>query len=360
MQHFVGHLKGPLLPSSVLPGYEWLHRIDSKKRVWLSLWETWLTDYDLPPGYDVYVMSWHTEAINLDRLQHQRNLVDGNIIVLSDYDTYGLTLPGIDFSRFVYWHHICNMINTWYPNDPSPVTPTYKFSAICNRVTQSKVWTVTKLLETAQRDSLVKISNWIESRNVHDWQSTGNRVLDDLTQTFVTKYLGKPISIDGFEQNRDNRQRLTSNPWQYHVQAAVLNFVNESFHYSKMTRADGTDFIYPGPFLTEKTWKCLVGGRAIIASGQFDTYQKLSDLGFEFDYGFDISYDQDPGNISRFERLINLVNDLNDHARDDLYQACAASTEHNRKHITSGAFHSRCESINTVTIQQVLDRIHSQ
>ena len=49
-------------------------------------------------------------------------------------------------------------------------------------------------------DTLLSLSDWIEEKNVHNWQPTGQSVLDNLTEIFRSKYLGKKWSIDDFVQ----------------------------------------------------------------------------------------------------------------------------------------------------------------
>lgn len=352
-------LVGPLDDFPVIPAYQWLSRIAKRHRVWISLWEDWHTDYDLPPGYDIYIMSWHNEAVNLDRLRKQSARRLGHIFALSDGLFYDQKISGVTLARYIYWHHACNKIAGWYPEPQVKHKPQFKFSAICNRVTQSKVWVVTKLLETVANDCIIKLGDWIEQKNVHDWQSTSWPELDRLTDIFRTKYLNQKIDIDAFDNASQNRQRLTSDPWQFYVQAAALNFTNESFAYSFMVDDNGESSIYPGPFLTEKTWKCLVGGCPIVAVGQFDTYRNLVNLGFEFDYGFDLAYDNDAKNLSRAKALVDLIDDLSDRGLDRLVADSRASSQHNRNWILNGGFAKKCQDINDKTIEHVLQLITS-
>ena len=46
-------------------------------------WSAW---YDLPPGYDYYVLSWHMEYIDFAWLKRQT--VDRPILLLCDYNIY--------------------------------------------------------------------------------------------------------------------------------------------------------------------------------------------------------------------------------------------------------------------------------
>jgi methionyl-tRNA formyltransferase len=66
-------------------------------------------------------------------------------------------------------------------------------------------------------------------------------------------------------------------------------------------------------------------------------------LGFEFDYGFDLSWDNDPGNISRFDSICSLIDKLNDIGIYELIDLTKKSTDHNKKFITTGGFQTLAE-----------------
>ena len=339
-------------------GYEWVHQLP-QRLVYFRLFERWpstpprgtdISAINLPDGYDFYIVSFHLEPVDLLWLQQQK--VSGTIMVLHDGDHYELDLPGIHFLTFYYWHHQLAQMVEWFGVQPK-TPPGYRYSAVCNRVTQSKLWITTKLLETARSDSMIVLNNeWIEEKNVHGWQSTGIDKLDQLMTKYRDRYLPNKIQFDSFENSRDNHQSHTANPWQTLVQDAAIVFTNESFHYSLM-QENGHDYLYPGPFITEKTLKCLLGATAFVPVGQFATYASLRRLGFDFDYDFDISWDQDPGNLTRMSSIIDLIDDLNQRGAKQIYQQTLPSSLHNQNHIVSGEFFKRCQQSNTCTIEQI-------
>jgi hypothetical protein len=230
--------------------------------------------------------------------------------------------------------------------------PNYKFSAVCNRISQSKLWITTALLEHARSTSLIVLNTWLDEKNVHGWNKTGNANLDELTEIFCKRYLGQRLSIDDFDNATQNKQCITGNPWQALYQDCVINFTNESFHYSKMIK-NNQEYICPGPFITEKTLKCLLGATAFVPVGQFQTYQTLTNLGLCFDYGFDTSWDLDSGNITRFESIVNLINWLNQHSIDELVSMTVNSNSFNQNHIISGQFFQNCENVNSQSIEKI-------
>ena len=117
------------------------------------------------------------------------------------------------------------------------------------------------------------------------------------------------------------------------------------------------DHIRPGPFITEKTLKCLVGGHAFVPVGQFETLKWLTQLGFDFDYGIDLSWDADPGNLSRLEKICYLIKSLSHASVRDLQQSTRKSTQHNLNHINSREFYRNCENHNQTTIDHVLSML---
>ena len=304
---------------------------------------------DFPIGFNYYVVSFHLEHIDFDWIKRQ---TVGPIIVLSDFNSYQESyLPNVYFYRWTVWHHAIKKIQSWH-GSKFEKNIKYKASAFCNRVTQSKVIMTTALAEyMGTADTLLSLSDWIEEKNVHNWQPTGQSVLDNLTEIFRSKYLGKKWSIDDFVQEQ-NDQRYTSDPAHPAYQQSALHFTNESFHYSLM-QADGKEIVIPGPQLTEKTFKCLLGATAFIPVGQFDTYRTLIELGLKFDYNLDISFDQDAGNLTRFVKTVDLIKKLGTMSAMDIYETTKESTQHNHDMVRGNEFFLNCERNNNNTLQQL-------
>jgi hypothetical protein len=333
----------------IFPGYEWIKLLPNKK-IYFALFQIW-PNQNLPSGYDYYIVSFHLEAVDIVWLKKQK--VTGPIFVLFDGNHYDLETPGVHFIPFYYWHRQLQQMQSWF-GVQEKTQPKYKFSAVCNRISQSKIWIVTKLLETAKSSSMIVLNSWFDEKNVHGWQLTGNHELDRLTQTFQNHYFGQEIKIDNFDNSTDNRQATTATPWQPLYQECAIHFTNESFHYSQMYENEN-DYIWPGPFITEKTLKCLLGGTAMIPVGQFETYKTLTNLGLQFDYDFDISWDSDSGNLTRSTKIVNLIDRLNEFEVEQLTAMTQDSNKFNQNYIVSGQFFNQCQKINNNSIQLVYD-----
>lgn len=332
---------------------EWLRDLSSN--VFFALWQRWPSldqHNDLPLGHDLYVISFHLEPLDLDWLLLQSGRVGAPMIVLSDSEHENFPWPdNVHQYQYYHWHHQIDKIKTWFPK-PVAKKINYKASAFCNRITQSKLWIFTALAEyIGPEHCLLKLEDWLEEKNVHHRNHTGRTRLDDLADVFWSKHWGQRYSIDSFDNTTQNHQSFTANPWSKAYQEAAVNFTNESFHYSLMD-----DHILPGPFITEKTLKCLVGGTAVVPVGQYNTLGNLEKLGLEFAYDFDVSWDMDPGNLSRMESIVDLIQDLSKYTAQELFEMTAKSSIYNQDMIWSGEFAQRCQTHNDLVKNQILSK----
>lgn len=327
--------------------YPWVSKLPKNKKIYCSFWCHWQSD-DLKKGYDYYIVSFHTENINYEWLVQQE--VDGKILVLFPGRSYDCKIPNVTLIGYTELHNDLNKMITWFGTNEISWNKKYKFSTICNRVTQGKIWTTTQILENNTDSLVIHNPDWIEDKNVHNWQKTGNAYLDNLTDIYRSKYIHLRLS-DDFDHNRDNTQTVNSDPWQPYYTDTALHIVGGSFHYSYMN-----GFTYPGPDIDEKLLKCLLAGVAFIPAMQYDVYDYLSEFGLVFDYKFDKSFDSDPGNLTRFEKICRLLDSLSQWSIDDIINATRHSTIHNQEHILSGAFAKECNAHN----EQQVDKLFAQ
>jgi len=326
-------------------GYSKLSDLQWPEKTFFHLHSQWHDPicHALPKDYDCYVISWHGEYTDFEWLKSQN--LQAPVFILSDWNFYDKVLPdNFVCVRWIYWHRILEKIISWFGINYNKNIK-YKVSAFCNRITQSKLWITTSLLENINsEDRLISLSDWLEEKNVHHWQLTDHPRLNELQNIFQKKWLGKKIEIDEFDRSL-NFQKYTANPAHPAYQQSALHFTNESWHYSLMQEGD-EKFVLPGPNFSEKTMKCLLGATAFIPVSQFDVYRTLSSLGMTFDYGLDLSFDQDPGNLSRAEKILDLIENLGRYSAIELYTMTKESSLHNQNLIVSGKFSENCEKIN--------------
>lgn len=343
-------------PSKQIPEshFDWLRQLPAN--TYCCLWQSFPT-VDLPEGYDLYVISFR-EPIALDWLKRQGKLSKAPIILLHNENNYNVTIENVHFYNYYVWHYQVNTILEWNPN-PAPKNIKYKASAFCHRITQSKLLIFTELAEQLGLDNcLLKLSTWLEEKNVHNREHTGFLPIDEVSNIFWTKYFGTEYKFDDWDP-RHNFQRRTADTSNIAYSEAALNFTNESFHYSLMQedgKEDSKEYIWPGPFLTEKTLTCLAAGTAFIPVGQYDTYGTLTKLGLRFDYGFDTTWDQDPGNLTRMVGIFNLIKSFKNYSADDIYQMVVNSSQYNLDMIKSGVFYKHCEQVNQNTRAEIMDK----
>lgn len=332
---------------------EWLQNLPAS--TYFSLWTGW-HEFDLPLGYNLYVVSFHLETVSVEWVNRQAQRVDAPIILLSDLNYYDYPFESnVHPYTYYLWHYQTKQIVQWFPKTV-PKNIKYKASAFCNRITQSKMLIFTALSEQLGSSCLLKLDDWLEEKNIHWRAKTGDEKLDQLAEVFWSKYWGQKFIIDDFTNNTHNYQRYTSDPYSRAYNEAVINFTNESFHYSYY-QTEHINFTYPGPFLTEKTLKCIAGGTPFIAVGQFDTYGTLERLGFQFKYdGLDLSWDQDPGNLTRLTAIVDLISTLSKIEISDLVRATDASSKYNQEYVMSGDFFARCEQHNQIVIEKILSK----
>ena len=326
--------------------YPWVKKLPKDKNIYCSFWCHWQSP-DLIKGYDYYIVTYYTENINYEWLTNQK--VDGKIIVIFPGRSYDCKISNVELIGYIGLHNDLNKIINWFGKKKINLNKQYKFSTICNRVTQGKIWTTTQILESESNSLVIHNPNWLEEKNVHHWIPTGNVYLDNLTNKYKEKYINLNL-CDNFDKIKDNNQRINSNPWQPYYTDTALHIVGGSFHYSYMG-----DFTYPGPDIDEKTLKCLLAGVAFIPAMQFDVYNYLSKFGFIFDYNFDTSFDSDPGNLTRFEKICRLIDLLSNWSIEEIVNATKHSTSHNQEHILSGNFAKECNQYN----QQQIEKIYS-
>jgi len=327
------------ITDEILHWWPWVTNLKNKNG-YLFLSARWKQDGSYPntppPGYDYYIT--HGDSYMFGFPEHLAQHVDGQIIHLT-----GSIIPNsfdTDQIQYVSYNNIHQRIAG------IPRTPTlskniqYKASALTNRVTQSKAIVFAALKHYLGEDSVTSLHHSLYGeKNVHSWQPSGNNTCDHFAAMFQEQWNHVQLQLpqdDGIEGSYNNTA----------YQQAALNFTQESYHYS-FTMQDGRSFCQPGPFITEKTWKSLLSSTAFISVGQAYVYQWLQSLGLKFDYGsLDLGFDQDPGNLTRIEKIIKLIESLHSWSAQDLYEMTKSSSEYNAEYVNSKEFWNTCERTN--------------
>lgn len=356
---FVGTLSEFKKHKNLHIGYEWLTKIDNPN-VYLNLFECWI-EHDLDNSYNLHIVSFHLEAVNVKWLEQQSRKIDGQIIVLFDGSSNDYTIPKVRFLPYYYWHIQLDRIFKWFNlyDQPTPnKNITHKASAICNRIQTNKLLVFTALAEYLNRDdSMLVLSDWLGN---DVYKINYNEKLELLYELFFKKYFGQIIKIDDFT-NKQNYQSHTANPMQSYLQNCAIHFTNESFSTTALSLIESpyNNALrrYPGPFITEKTFKCIAGCTTFIPVGQYDTYGCLERLGFNFDYNFDTSFDSTMHDGHRLEKIVNLIESFVDVDCISLYNQTKSVTEQNYNYVKAKVFYNEIEKLNSYTAEQVIEHI---
>jgi hypothetical protein len=169
--------------------------------------------------------------------------------------------------------------------------------------------------------------------------------LNNLTKVFVN-----------YKDTFDNQAVLNSNWSLSPYTDAVINLTNESFHYSN-TEINGRPFRNPGPYITEKTFKPLLAGQAFLSVGQADTYKFLSNLGFKVNFGFNIEFDQDAGDLSRIKLIFETIDKIKNTSVRQLQDQSIESVTHNLQHIKSKNLTDYVNVFNRKSIETIIEYI---
>jgi hypothetical protein len=338
-------LKDLKITNEILYWWPWIDGLKNKN-TWLALAQSWKPDGtfpDIPLGHEYYIVSGDSLmfgfAEQISKVTGATVIQLSGPLIVSDFTT--------DLVRYVSYtnshQRIARMPDQW----PIAKDIKYKASALTNRVTQSKAIIFSALKSLLNTNDTIGSLNHVLAlpKNVHNWEMTGNDICDTHTTNFIRTWLDKKITLPD-----DDRVEGSYNNPAY--QNSALNFTQESYHYSYMIGSHGNSYIEPGPFLTEKTWKCIQSKTAFIPVGQYQSYAWLSQMGMKFDYGaLDLSFDQDPGNLTRLEKIVNLIQSLNQWTAQELFEMTRESCEHNYDLVLNREFWKNCEKYNQPTVE---------
>jgi hypothetical protein len=183
--------------------------------------------------------------------------------------------------------------------------------------------------------------------------STGHHRIDDVIQFIKDEFWELNIGLtDDFVNAPINN--LDYN-WSAYTEC-IINCSNESVNNSYQFIND-IGHILPGPYLTEKTYKVLLSGTALLPVGQYQTYSHLESQGFVFDYPWDKSYDQISGDIDRVAKILDCIDDIKKMSLKDLEELTLHSRRFNREYIFSGDYFQYINRINYQNIEKFAETL---
>jgi len=309
----------------------------------------------LPTAHSLFVLSFHLEQMDVEFVkQIAQTNASSRILVITDNDVTPSTWwpANCEFVSWITWHKQLDQIALLYGIAAEPNRPTHKISSLCFRTDQFKHYVTGYLLKHANADDCV-ISYHGRHQYRYFFEHTGRKSLDNILAFMETKQ--PHLELDGFDASKN--YPMANCDWHTvpYTDAAV-NFTNEGFHYS-YTIKDGVDFYWPGPYVTEKTWKPLLAGCAFVSVGQAHIYQYLEQLGLRFDYGLDLSHDVETRDFDRIEKIFNVIDQVLAHSTSELTALTKHSTQHNLDWIANGKFRTQCSNRNKKSLEQIRSKL---
>jgi len=316
-------------------------------------------DFDLPLNYRRYVISFHTEYLDIDWIIKQATRIyPKHMLLISDFDIKsGFPWPdNIKFSQYVSLSQQLKV--SIERSGIIPVNeisnPKYKISSLSFRISQSKKFVTAYLLKYFPHDYMIlSYHNHLGKAEDHHGYPGHYTVFNNLNLDRLDKSLiNMPDDSDTI-----NISPVDNVCWKTTAyQNALINFTNESYHYSGSER-HGKSFQHPGPYITEKTFKPLLAGRPFLPVGQAQTVDFLQNLGLSLDFGFDLSYDSVIGDLDRMLKLFDTIDQINQTDLDCLYESSISAVTHNINHILSGDLERQCKSINWPCVNLLLNTL---
>ena len=310
---------------------------------------------DLPTQAKRVMITCHIEPIDIDWLrQIALSRPDCQICVLYD----GLFAPPSSFYPdnctllpWLSWHFQLRRMAEAFGSRTEISRPKFWASSLCNRSTQFKLYVTAHCLLKEYNDKmLISYHGIVDKASDIDHLRTGHTVLDNLADVIERQ---KPVLIDSSTRSERDFPSISNRDWRFPQHTdCVFNFTNEGFHYSFKSTAQGC-VVWPGPDLSEKTFKAILAGQALLPVGQWRSLAALKQLGFRFDYNLDFSYDEIQGDIDRILACLDAIDAVMTTDLDQLHSQTLESRQHNVEWATSSGFADKCSSVNEQSLHSI-------
>jgi hypothetical protein len=322
-----------------------LYHATPNRDVFLGLNLQWPT-FELSPRYSRYFLSFHTEYIHLSWLLNQAQKVyPCPVTLVTDYAIEpGPHWPdNIQCIQWITTHKQIKILQDITGSNNNITVPKYKISSLSYRVSQYKKFITAYLLANFNKnDMILTYHNNLGKIQDHHGHPPGFSHLDKLDIDGLKK-----TTINFDDNFTGGVSPVKNGDWLNSAYMdALINLTNESFHYSQ-TEVNDQPYCWPGPYITEKTFKPLLAGKPFLAVAQYQTYDFLRYLGFKTDFGLDLDYDQDPGDLTRIGKIFKVIDAVNETSTQILFDSSIDAVKYNLSWIHSNNFHLHCQDLNS-------------
>jgi len=309
----------------------------------------------VPVNVDTYVLHFGTEYVDWQWLsEFCRRFAHAQVILISPYNNSLYAEPNLTLIQFNFWPQILK----WYQEENdipivSLTKKTKKISSLANRVSQFRSYVCAHLYKTQDPNDYVM--SWrgmiAKQEDLYLFNYTGNNRIDIIIDYIKSTFFDLRIRPD---------EKLINGPlnnlfynWSAYTDC-VVNCSNESVNNS-FQQTDQGSHIVPGTYFTEKTWKCLLSGTALLPVGQYRSYESLSQQGFKFNYPWNCDFDQISKDIDRIDAILSCLDSIKDMSVEFLKSHTQDSNIHNREHILSGNYYNQENLVNLNNVQKFID-----
>jgi hypothetical protein len=309
----------------------------------------------IPSQAKKILLSCHTEPIDIVWLRaFALSRPDCQICVLFD----GLHAPASEFYPpnvmlvpWLSWHFQLRRMFEAFGHRTEIPQPKLWASSLCNRSAQFKLYVTAYCILKGYTDRmLISYHALVDKPSDVDHMRTGHSLLEHLTDIIEHQSV---LLIDNTARSDRDMPNPSNRDWCFPQHTDCLfNFTNEGFHYS-LKLFDDISVVWPGPDLSEKTFKALLAGQALLPVGQHRSISALQHLGFRFDYGIDFSFDQIPGDIDRILGVLDAIDHVMNTPLAQLHDQTIDSRQHNVEWAVSMDFSKRCRAQNERSLQQI-------
>lgn len=281
----------------------------------------------VPDQRDLYILGWFFEPFDGKWFMdvYHRN-PQAQFVILTDMYTNALgQLARVQIFRLCHY-------TTWFQAlrqmNPGPV-PTklhqrhYKLSALSSRLAEFKFFITAKLLDKSDPSALFTWNRGFDFRSIDTF------VFDHTNYKYLDVLIDK--HKDTLRHSSINAQQWNNSPLENcffghdAYTSTIINCVNETQSLS-LTPEFG---LLPLPYLTEKTWKPLFAGNAVLFSSQAFTKTRLESFGFVFDYPWAQNFDEEVHDMHRYNTVLNHIDWIMSLDKGTLVAMCQHSIEHN-------------------------------
>lgn len=294
----------------------------------------------IPHGYDRYILGFWFEVFD-EQSFFELYLANpsSEFILLTDLEP--CSLAHLERCKIINLYHYRWFMTNCPPTDIDWSQRRFKISSLSNRITQFRYYITAKLLD--QQDVYFTWNRRDVGANVQWIFEPVGWPLRDALLAENSSRLQEKINAENVMDNPLNALQEYLHPA---YSQSLVNCTNETKDVSWIP-----DYGIAGrPYITEKTWKPLFYGNALIFSGQVGIKKRLEMMGLRFDYPWSNDYADIEGDLERLEKILELIDLILDLDMHELQQGIRESVEHNREILQDGTVKQWIDEKNTAAL----------